>query len=136
MRQREMLEFRTPQHPSSMGSGTNTWGGASPLLARNIPKESLEQKYLRLNTIRTRDEIFPAKDDEFDNLPKTPPHKQECPPTPSRSRKQYIMKLLFTPKRNKKTTTRTMDTATLGWNSKKSWFPRMDPKKRWPQGWC
>ncbi|TQD84527.1 hypothetical protein C1H46_000772 [Malus baccata] len=138
MRQREMLEFRTPQHPSSSGLGTNTWGGASPLLARNIPKESLEQKYLRLNTIRVRDEIFPAEDESFDNLRKTPVHKQECPPTPSRNRKQYIMKLLFTPMRKKTTTTTTTttNTATPGRNSKKkSWFPRMDPQKRWPQGW-
>ncbi|KAM1570669.1 hypothetical protein PS1_035997 [Malus domestica] len=137
MRQREMLEFRTPQHPSSSGLGTNTWGGASPLLARNIPKESLEQKYLRLNTIRVRDEIFSAEDESFDSLPKTSVHKQECPPTPSRNRKQNIMKLLFTPMRKKSTTTTTMtttNTATLGRNSKKkSWFPRMDPQKRWPQ---
>ena len=35
MRQRELLDFRTPQHPSL---GTNNWGGASSLLARNITK--------------------------------------------------------------------------------------------------
>ncbi|BFG42986.1 hypothetical protein CerSpe_292600 [Prunus speciosa] len=132
MRQRDLLEFRTPQHPSSLGLAANNWGGASPLLARNIPKESLEQKYLRLNTIRTRDEIFPAEDDEFNNLPKSPASKQQCPPTPSRSRKQFILKLLFTPKRK----TAAAATTALGSNSKKkSWFPRWDPQKRWPQGW-
>lgn len=133
MRQRDLLEFRTPQHPSSLGLAANNWGGASPLLARNIPKESLEQKYLRLNTIRTRDEIFPAEDDEFNNLPKSPASKQQCPPMPSRSRKQFILKLLFTPKRK---TAAAAATTTLGSNSKKkSWFPRWDPQKRWPQGW-
>ncbi|GMN48958.1 hypothetical protein TIFTF001_018138 [Ficus carica] len=50
MRRKELVEFRTPQHPSL---GTNHWGGASPMLARNIPKESLEQRYRRLNSIRT-----------------------------------------------------------------------------------
>ncbi|RDX71170.1 hypothetical protein CR513_49517, partial [Mucuna pruriens] len=58
-REGEVWEFRTPQHPSL---GTNNWGGASPLLARNIPKESLEQKYTKLNTVRTRDEIFTVDD--------------------------------------------------------------------------
>lgn len=65
MSQRELADFRTPQHPSL---GTNHWGAASPLLARNIPKESLEQKYLKLNSIRTREEIFPAEYDDFNYL--------------------------------------------------------------------
>ncbi|XVF32415.1 hypothetical protein REPUB_Repub17cG0080500 [Reevesia pubescens] len=65
MRQREVLAFRTPQHPSL---GTNNWGGASPLLARDIPKESLEQRYLRLNSIRNRDEIFPTDDNHINTL--------------------------------------------------------------------
>lgn len=47
--QREILGLRTPQHPCL---GTNHWGGASPMLARNVPKESLEQRYEQLNTIR------------------------------------------------------------------------------------
>lgn len=124
MRQRELLEFRTPQHPSL---GTNNWGGASPLLARDIPKESLEQRYLRLNSIRTRDEIFPAMDHDFNYLPQNYAPKYEVPPTPSR--RGILFKLLF-PKKEKKS---------LGSNSKKKrWllFPRWDPKNRWPQGWC
>lgn len=128
MRQRDLLEFRTPQHPSSLGA--NRWGGASPLLARNVPKESLEQKYLRLNTIRVRDEIFPdaEEDESMDYLPsKSPGPKQECPPTPSR-RKRFMLKLFLSSPKPK---------TTLGSNSKKkSWFPKWDPQNRWPQGWC
>ncbi|KAA8515217.1 hypothetical protein F0562_018396 [Nyssa sinensis] len=81
MRRRELTEFRTPQHPSL---GTNNWGGASPMLARDIPKESLEQRYLRLNTTRTRDEIFPAEDTDFNYLPQIQTPKYERPPTPRR----------------------------------------------------
>ncbi|KAI6684194.1 hypothetical protein NL676_030107 [Syzygium grande] len=53
----ELRDFRTPQHPSL---GTNNWGGASPLLAKNVPAESLEQKYLKLHSICALDEIFPV----------------------------------------------------------------------------
>ncbi|MED6192615.1 hypothetical protein PIB30_011684 [Stylosanthes scabra] len=62
-----ILEFRTPQHPSSssLGINNNNWGGASPLLARNVPKESLEQKYTRLNNTRTVDGIFTYPDDYY-----------------------------------------------------------------------
>lgn len=106
MMQREMLEFRTPQHPSL---GTNNWGGASPMLARDIPKESLEQKYLRFNSIRTHDEIFPPV---FIHLPQNP----------KPSRKGPLLKLIWPDKKS------TM-------KKKKRWFPRLDPKRRWPQGW-
>ncbi|KAL2510802.1 Uncharacterized protein Adt_16402 [Abeliophyllum distichum] len=124
MRQRELLDFRTPQHPSL---GTNNWGGASPLLARNIPLESLEQRYLKLNTIRDDVEIFrhPTVEDEIFsfrattigqeifNTRKTEAAKYECPPTPRRGG------LLF-----RKLMAR-------------SWFRKWNPpKKRWPNGWC
>ncbi|KAK1315427.1 hypothetical protein QJS10_CPA06g00265 [Acorus calamus] len=33
MKEREFLDFQTPQH---LSMGSNNWGGASPLLARNI----------------------------------------------------------------------------------------------------
>ncbi|KAK1289751.1 hypothetical protein QJS10_CPB18g01646 [Acorus calamus] len=56
MKEREFLDFRTPQHPSM---GSNNWGGASPLLARNILTESLETKYLRFHTVRMHNEISP-----------------------------------------------------------------------------
>ncbi|KAG6783821.1 hypothetical protein POTOM_009495 [Populus tomentosa] len=126
MRQREALNFRTPQHPSL---GSINWGGASPLLARNIPKESLEQKYLRINSIRTRDEIFPANDD-FNYLPQTYTPKYEVPQTPSRRHKGILLKFLFPEEEN---------IITLGSNSnsnskRKRWFPRWDPKNRWPKG--
>ncbi|KAK7846792.1 hypothetical protein CFP56_007474 [Quercus suber] len=87
MRQRELLDFRTPQHPSL---GTNNRGGASPLLARNIPKESLELRYPRLNTIHTRDEIFPAQPDSYASI------HEYAAPTPSHiSRKGFLSKLKF-----------------------------------------
>ncbi|KAH9785466.1 hypothetical protein WN944_016719 [Citrus x changshan-huyou] len=125
MMQRELVQFRTPQHSSS---GTNHWGGASPLLARNIPKESLEQRYLRLNTIRTRDEIFPAEDDEFNNLSQTLKSKLESAPKP-RSLSRGLLSMLIFPRNKEKAV------ATLGSNSKKKrWFPRWDPHNRWPQG--
>lgn len=127
MRQRELVEFRTPQHPSL---GSNNWGGASPLLARDIPKESLEQRYLKLNSIRTRDEIFPAEDDDFIYLPKTPTPKPAYPPTPSHGRRKgFFSKLMRAPHKE--------NAAALGSNPKKKrWFPRWDPANRWPQGWC
>jgi hypothetical protein len=128
MRQREALNFRTPQHPSL---GSKNWGGASPLLARNIPKESLEQKYFRIDSIRTRDEIFPANDD-FNYLPQTYTPKYEVPQTPSRRHKGILLQFLFPEEEN---------IISLGSNSnsnskRKRWFPRWDPKNRWPQGWC
>ncbi|MBA0846967.1 hypothetical protein Goshw_010126, partial [Gossypium schwendimanii] len=116
MRQRELLEFRTPQHPSL---GTNNWGGASPLLARDIPKESLEQRYLRLNSIRNRDEIFPANADHFNCNTPTQAAKHGQAPTPSRRGRGFLSKLMFPWK----------ETATLGANSsRRRWFPRWDPK--------
>ncbi|TXG63798.1 hypothetical protein EZV62_010792 [Acer yangbiense] len=128
MRQREVLvSFRTPQHPSL---GTNHWGGASPLLARDIPKESLDQRYLRLNSIRSRDEIFPAdEEDDFNyqlshkthHAPKVV-HDQSAPRTPGHSSRLGFLSKLTAARKEK---------AVLG--SKKSWFPRWDPKHRWPQ---
>lgn len=128
MRQREHLNFRTPQHPSL---GTNNWGGASPLLARNIPKESLDQRYLKLNSIRTRDEIFLADDQHFiiKQLPESFAPAYELPPlTPAR--RGVLFKLLFSEKEK--------NLVMLGSGSKKKkrWFPSWDPKNRWPQGWC
>ncbi|KAL2321034.1 hypothetical protein Fmac_030003 [Flemingia macrophylla] len=119
MRQKkgEVLEFRTPQHPSL---GTNYWGGASPLLARNIPKESLEQKYTKLNTVRTQDEIFPGHDHDDYHAAKRW----------NKGRRGNLFKLLFVRKER--------NTITLGSHLKKRrWIlPRMDPKTRWPNGWC
>lgn len=131
-KQREPLEFRTPQHPSL---GTNNWGGESPLLARNIPKESLDQKYTKLNTVRTRDEIFPADHDHYYNLNHSSDSavsklghgaRRSC----NRGR-GILFKLLF-PRKEK------IREATLGSNSKmiRIRLPRLDPKNRWPQGWC
>ncbi|CAJ2644016.1 hypothetical protein L195_g038245 [Trifolium pratense] len=127
-RQREVMwEFRTPQHPSL---GTNNWGGASPLLARNIPEESLEQKYANLNTIRTRDEIFPADYDNLYYLKHGRSVKRSYNRSIARVKNLVIFKLLFTRKEKIRTTT-------LGSNSKKvTWLPRLDHKNRWPQGWC
>jgi hypothetical protein len=125
-RQREvMLEFRTPQHPSL---GTNNWGGASPLLARNIPEESLEQKYTKLNTTRTRDEIFPAESNDLYYLKQDRSAKRSYNRGIARVRDLVIFKLLFSRKEKR--------TTTLGSNSKKIWLPRLDYKNRWPQGWC
>lgn len=123
-----MMEFRTPQHPSL---STNNWGGASPLLARNIPKESLEQRYLKLNSIRARDEIFlPAADVDFIYLPQKPvPEPAYHPSTPRHGRKGLLSKLMRLPHKE--------GAAALGSSPKKRrWFPRWDPANRWPQGWC
>jgi len=125
-RQREViLEFRTPQHPSL---GTNNWGGASPLLARNIPEESLEQKYTKLNTTRTGDEIFPAESVDLYYLKQDRSAKRLYNRGIARVRDLVIFKLLFSRKEKR--------TTTLGSNSKKIWLPRLDYKNRWPQGWC
>ncbi|GMP99482.1 hypothetical protein CsSME_00046932 [Camellia sinensis var. sinensis] len=124
MRQRELLEFRTPQHPSL---GANNWGGASPLLARDIPKEALEQRYARLNSVRTRDEIFPAANDDSIYFPQAQAPKLGCPPKPAR--RGFFAKLIWRPRK--------MKTITLGSGSKRRrWFPKWDPTNRWPQGWC
>lgn len=124
--QREvMLEFRTPQHPSL---GTNNWGGASPLLARNIPEESLEQKYTKLNTTRTRDEIFPAESDDLYYLKQDHSAKRSYNRGVARVKDLVIFKLLFSRKEKR--------TTTLGSNSKKIWLPKLDYRNRWPQGWC
>lgn len=129
MRRREVVvEFRTPQHPSL---GTNNWGGASPLLARDIPKESLEQRYLKLNSIRTRDEIFPIPEDDHNgysnHVNAAQKHKYHFTPSSNRNR-GLLWKLLF-PRKDR--------TRELGSNQRKrpSWLPRRDPRNRWPQGW-
>lgn len=121
-----MVEFRTPQHPSL---GKNNWGGASPLLARNIPTESLEQRYLKLNSIRSRDEIFPANEDGYNYYYVAQSHaeKHQCPPVPTHSR-GLVWKLLF-PKKEK------LELGSKTKTKKKRWFPRWDPQNRWPQGW-
>ncbi|KAJ7977266.1 hypothetical protein O6P43_006920 [Quillaja saponaria] len=121
---RDLLEFRTPQHPSL---GTNNWGGASPLLARNVPKESLEQRYINLNTICTRDEIFPAADENFNYLFQIHESKHECNLNATQKRRGMLSKLMFLRKEK---------TVLGGKSKKKRWFPRLDPQNRWPQGWC
>lgn len=127
-RQQQVLQFRTPQHPCS---GTNNWGGASPLLARNIPEESLEQRYLRLNHNRNRDEIF--RDHHFFYVSKKIEaskyeYEYEFPPTPA-GRKGLLWKLIWPPSKNNKI-------ITLGFSKKKRKLPRLDWNKRWPNGWC
>lgn len=135
MRQRDLLEFRTPQHPSL---GRNNWGGASPLLARNVPKESLEQRYVRLNTIRTRDEIFlELEHDNFLNLLNAEASKYECPTTPVRRGKFW--KLIWRPRKklNIVRPASPSSSSSLGSSSKKKkFFKRLDPKNKWPNGWC
>jgi len=118
----KVQEFRTPQHPSL---GTNNWGGASPLLAREVPKESLEQKYSRLNTVRTRDEIFPAHYvSEINTIDENEPSGKR-----RNKRIKVLFKMIFV--RKEKNTIR------LGSRLKKRIrIPRLDPKTRWPQGWC
>lgn len=138
VRQRELAEFRTPQHPSL---GTNNWGGASPLLARNIPNESLEQRYQRLNSVRNDGEIFtaasasPLQDDgggdDFMSFSKSEASKYGAP---SRGRFSLIRKLAWRAQWKKKTTTTTVTLNSA--HKKKKWFGRWDPKNRWPQGWC
>lgn len=128
MGQREVVQFRTPQHPSL---GTNHWGGASPFLARNIPKESLELRYLRLNTVRSRDEIFPAQEHDFNYLHDDADHvsKHDYTAKPSHRIKGFLTKLYFFPRKEK---------VVLGLDNpkKNTWFPRWDPANRWPQGFC
>ncbi|XXG84908.1 hypothetical protein AAC387_Pa11g0113 [Persea americana] len=126
--QREMvLDFRTPQHPSM---GTNNWGGASPMLARNIPTESLETRYLRLNTTRVRNEIFPAQ--------MWTPLRSPLPKTFDRGPTQrggLFSKLRWLYKKKKPEQGPTDHKPT---NHKKTsgWLPGGDPRTRWPQGWC
>ncbi|KZV21480.1 hypothetical protein F511_08245 [Dorcoceras hygrometricum] len=140
MRQRELLEFRTPQHPSF---GTNNWGGASPLLARDIPKASLDQRYLRLNTIRDRDQVFPSTTieeaifnsppaatigDEIFSFSKSDEQTKYVYPA-ARRRKGIIGRLIWKPR--KQSVMLGSDSA-----SRFKWLPKMDSKRRWPNGWC
>ncbi|KAK4366063.1 hypothetical protein RND71_013943 [Anisodus tanguticus] len=136
MRQRDLLEFRTPQHPSL---GRNNWGGASPLLARDVPKESLDQRYARLNTIRSRDEVFlDLENDNFLNMLNAEASKYETPAIPVRRGKFW--KLIWRP-RHKLNIVRPAaspgSSSSLGSSSKKNkFFKRLDPKNKWPNGWC
>ncbi|CAN4093546.1 unnamed protein product [Withania somnifera] len=137
MRQRNLPEFRTPQHPSL---GRYNWGGASPLLARNVPKESLEQRYVRLNTIRTRDDVFlELENDNFLNLLNIEASKYECHPAANPVRRGKFWKLIWRPcqKLNIVRTASSSSSSSLGSSSrKKKVFRRLDPKKKWPNGWC
>lgn len=136
MRQRELLEFRTPQHPSI---GTNNWGGASPLLARNIPKEALEQRYLMLNTIRERDQVFPTatiEDQIFKSQPNTATIGEEVFAFLKVDASKYEY---ATPRRERGRLWRWRQrkrSATLGNPSRSKWLPKWDSKYRWPNGWC
>ncbi|KAJ0520128.1 hypothetical protein HanIR_Chr10g0455941 [Helianthus annuus] len=129
MRQRELLEFRSPQHLSS-SLGTNNWGGSSPLLARDIPKESLEQSYINFTTTRTHDEIFPTHQHMFTNLPKDQSHSHSHSHSQSQThkpfRKGFLLKMIWPDKENK---------APDAKPKKRRWLPKLDPKGRWPQGW-
>ncbi|KAK1284256.1 hypothetical protein QJS10_CPB21g00371 [Acorus calamus] len=122
MRERESLGFRTPQHPSM---GSNNWGGASPLLARNIPVESLDTKYLRFHAVRMRDdEIFPV--DEDLPIPPPPSRPRSVPMTP---RPGFLSKLTWGHNNNKNKVLG----STRG--RRRRWLPAWDFKNRWPQGW-
>lgn len=121
--QREVLGFRTPQHPSL---GTNHWGGASPMLARNVPKESLDQRYEQLNTIRKRDEIFQSLDHEYYrsiNMSACGEGAKCDGSCPTPRRRGLLFELIW-PRKND------------GSSKKKRWFRKWDAKKKWPQGWC
>ncbi|KAL5994558.1 hypothetical protein ACLOJK_024611 [Asimina triloba] len=144
---RNFPEFRTPQHPSL---GTNRWGGSSPLLARNIPNESLETSYLKLNSIRTRDEIFPAARDDgndfMNHVPQpTPSNTFDPPPTPfrrflkkitkhplyERRRPSFLSKFSWLKQKRE-------EPKELGGSTQKKrsgWLPDGDYRNRWPQGW-
>lgn len=118
------MDFRTPQHPKR---GTNNWGGASPLLARNIATESLETKYLRLINIHSRvEEIHPALDEVLPLLPRPPRVKSfnDC----SQQRRGLFWRWLR------------RDTggagAVLSSKERSGWLPGGDYRTRWPQGWC
>lgn len=143
MRQRPVLEFRTPQHPSSF---SNNWGGASPLLARNLPKEALDQRYSRLNAVRDRDHIFPSATIEtevFSYPPLTTIEDEIFSFSATKStttdhaatwqRKGLLWRLTWRPRKQRATIT---TTTTIGSGSGSNWFPRWSSKKRWPNGWC
>ncbi|KAF8038236.1 hypothetical protein BT93_B0938 [Corymbia citriodora subsp. variegata] len=145
--QLELRDFRTPQHPSL---GTNHWGGASPLLARNVPKESLEQKYLKLTSIRSCDEIFlvtggDEDGDAFSHLPRPVGSVAALECTPGQSterrvaRRGLLSKLVIRPRSDRKAEIRLGSNGHAKENGnpkKKRWLPRWDPRDRWPQGWC
>ncbi|KAG6571514.1 hypothetical protein SDJN03_28242, partial [Cucurbita argyrosperma subsp. sororia] len=125
---RPILEFRTPQHPSL---AKNNWGGASPLLARNIPHDTLELRYLKLNSARTRDEIFPLLEDDQHSyyLPVSyAPRLQRLEKSRYVKGSSFLSKLSL-PWRGKRKTL-------FGLNSRKKWFKGWDYQNRWPQGWC
>ena len=105
------------------------------MLARNIPRQSLDQKYERLYTVSTSgDEIVtpPLLDDEdedFFYVSKIEAIKYETPPT--HNRRGLLWKFTRRKAKNKN--------ATVLGNSpkKKRWFPKMKlyVEKRWPNGW-
>lgn len=118
------MDFRTPQHPKL---GTNNWGGASPLLARNIATESLETKYLRLINIHSKEEgKHTALDEVMPPLP--PPPQLKSFNRGSRQRHCLFWRRLR------------RDTggagAVLGSKKRSRWLPGGDYRTRWPQGWC
>ncbi|KAK4742500.1 hypothetical protein SAY87_000501 [Trapa incisa] len=140
---KEILEFKAPQLPSL---GTNSWGGASPLLTQDIPKESLEQKYLRLNSIPTLDDIFPTQDDNFlilagessESDAQEPPvqeHMDDSGVTVAPAERKGLLSRLVMGHWREKPSAAHLETVTLGMK-KKRWFVRLDPHHRWPQGWC
>nr|GMD18649.1 uncharacterized protein LOC109173481 [Ipomoea batatas] len=137
--QTEIAEFRTPQHPSL---GTNNWGGASPLLARNLPNESLEQRYQRLNSVRNDGEIFAAGpdfdagDDDNDNFASFSRNEASKYVYGAPRRLSLVRKLARRAqwKNKKKNSATAMATVTLSSTPKRrKWFGRWDPKNRWPQ---
>lgn len=132
-RERQVIEFRTPQHPIA---GTNNWGGASPLLWKNIPKESRETSYLRFNAASALDHDdgnksrFPARADSRSSMGHaTAAARHGRKGGSSEARKGGMLSMLM------RWWTR-REVKVLGGDKKKSsWPPGGDHCSRWPQGW-
>ncbi|KAI4303723.1 hypothetical protein MLD38_039321 [Melastoma candidum] len=153
MEQPTMEEFKTPRLPSQ---GTNRWGGASPLLARHVPQESLDQVYQRVTAVHAHDEVYMCGTKEgylesrrrlFD--PMLEEDEKEVVNQEAQSCvgiKGFLRGLMRMASRRKG---RAYRVVRLGWRSRRlrmrrRWwrrlprfkFERWDYRNRWPQGWC
>ncbi|KAJ0970295.1 hypothetical protein J5N97_023172 [Dioscorea zingiberensis] len=82
-REIDMGGFRSPKPPSDE---KNNWGGASPMISRNVPKESMETSYVRFNPLSDMDDDDEERSVRSMKKMTVPP--AAAPPPPARAERK------------------------------------------------
>ncbi|GFY99578.1 hypothetical protein Acr_13g0009780 [Actinidia rufa] len=126
MRQRELLEFRTPQHPIF---GDQQLGRCFSIASQKSYPMSPSNKGMKGSTpseLATKSSLLMRKI-PFSFL-KLKPRSTSVPQR--QAGEGFLAKLImFSPRKEK-------SALGSGTKKKKRWLPRWNPENRWPQGWC